>query len=424
VDTHDAGALRELRVSRNVSQAKVARHAGVSVSHISRVENGDRPLTPAVINGYDQALDFPISTEVLPAARSGDTLRTYRRGQGTDDMKRRAFTAAVAAIAAGGPLGEPISRAVAALDHAEVPSRVGAADVVQVEQAADMFTAWDLRFGGGLAREIAKIQLRWATGLLNAKMGESVRDRLNCAVGALAERAAWSTFDSGQHDAARTLFKLALYEASEADDPDLRAHILSDIATQQMYLGHPDECLKLIRMAEGDDRISSAVRFVLHGVKARAFGTLADESSCLRQIGMAEQAYASVTGDNTPEWMTKFLNDAHVYSVTGQAAFALAQSTGTFRDDAHQRLTRAINGFDSGRARAVVLCATRLAILHLDAGHTGEGAAAARDALRAMPGLRSARIAEDLSTMRTATRRHASMNHLGADITLAISAVG
>jgi hypothetical protein len=320
-------------------------------------------------------------------------------------MKRRAFTAAVAAIAAGGPLGEPISRAVAALDQAEAPSRVGAADVVQVEQAADMFTAWDLRFGGGLAREIAKIQLRWATGLLNARMGETVRGRLNSAVGALAECAAWSTFDSAQHDAARTLFKLALYQASEADDANLRAHILSDIATQQMYLGQPDECLKLIRLAEGDDRISPAVRFVLHGVKARAFGTLADEPACLRQIGMAEHAHASVTNDNRPEWMAKFLNDAHVYSVTGQAAFSLAQTTGTFRDDAHQRLTRAINGFDIGRARAVVLCATRLAILHLDAGHAGEGAAAVHTALQAVPGLRSARINQDLTAMRTATCR-------------------
>src|SRR5437899_11844023 len=121
-------------------------------------------------------------------------------------------------------------------------------------------------------------------------MSDPIRDRLNTAVGSLAERSAWSTFDAGEHDGARSLFKLALYTATEADDPDLRAHILSDIATQQMYLGHPNDCLKIIRMADGDDRISPAVRFVLHGVKARAFGALAEADATTRQIGLAEDA--------------------------------------------------------------------------------------------------------------------------------------
>lgn len=134
-------------------------------------------------------------------------------------MKPRAFTAAIAAIAAGGPLAEPVSRALAALGDTSAPAHVGLADVVQVEQAEQMFTAWDLRFGGGLATEMAKTQLRWATGLLEAHMSDTVRVRLNAAVGSLAERAAWSTFDSGRHDAARTLFKLAVYAATEATTP-------------------------------------------------------------------------------------------------------------------------------------------------------------------------------------------------------------
>jgi len=321
-------------------------------------------------------------------------------------MLRRAFTAAVAAIAAGGPLGEPISRALAALGHADTPSRVGLTDVVQVEQTEAMFTTWDLRFGGGLAREMAGTQLRWATRLLDAAMSDTVRTRLHSAVGSLAERAAWSSFDAGRHHPARTLFKLALYAATEADDADLRAHILSDIATQQLYLGQPGECVKIIRMAQGDDRISPAVRFVLHGVTARAYGVAGDDQACTQHIGLAEQAYAQVKPATTPPWMTSFLCDAHVYSVTGQAAYSLARAHARFSDDAHTRLTRAIAEFDVGRARAVALCSTRLATLHLRAGHLAEGGQAVRTALAAVPGLRSARIGRDLTSMRKATDRH------------------
>jgi hypothetical protein len=343
----------------------------------------------------------------LAAQRAGDdTLPKRSDGEEAEEMRRRAFIATVAAISAGGPLAEPAGRVLAALSEAVPPAQVGVADVTQVEQAADMFTMWDLRYGGGLAREMAKTQLRWALGLRDAQMSTPTRRRLDVAVGGLAERAAWSTFDAGDQGGARALFTLALHAATDADDPDLRAHIMSDIATQQMYLGHPGDCLKVIRLAEGDDRIRPSVRFVLHGVKARAFGALGDAEAANRQIRLAEDAYAAVTPEATPEWMTKFLNGAHVYSVTGQAAYALARAHGKFSQEAHDRLGRAIAGFDGSRARAVALCATRLAVMHLDAGHLPEGEKAARAALAAVPGIRSARIAKDLAAMRSAAGRH------------------
>jgi hypothetical protein len=365
------------------------------------VENGIRPPSPAVVNGYEQAIGVRLATDSASGGRA--TLSTNRLGEDANEMRRRAFTAAVAAIAAGGPLGEPVHAALATLTTADTPTRVGLADVMQVEQAEAMFTTWDLRFGGGLAREMASAQLKWATRLLDAQMTDDVRAKLHTAVGSLAERAAWSSFDAGQHESARTLFKLALFAATEADDADLRAHVLSDIATQHLYLGHPAECLKVIRLAEGDDRITPAVRFVLHGVKARSYGAAGDADHCAHQIGLAEQTYADVQPDDTPAWMNAFLTEAHVHSVTGQAAYSLARSRNEFSDDAHIRLTRAVAGFDSNRARAIALCSTRLAILHLHAGHVAEGTFAARTALRAAPGLRSERIARDLTRMQRAT---------------------
>lgn len=337
-------------------------------------------------------------------------------------MKRRAFTAGIAALAAGASLAEPIGRVLATLSGADTPARVGLPDVIQVEHAADQFTASDLRFGGGLARELAKAQLTWACGLLDAHMQDTVRVRLHSAVGSLAERAAWSTFDAGRHADAQKLFEIAVHAAAEADDPDLLAHILSDVATQHLYLGFPEECVRVVRQASGDDRVSPAVRFVLHGVRARAEAAMGHRGAVRDHILLAEDAYAAVTADNTPVWMTKFLNPAHIDSVTGQAAYSLARTTATFSDDAHDRLARAIGGFTPTRARAIALCATRLATLHLHHGNLVEGEAAARTALENVPGLRSARIRQDLKTMRAAAGRHDAdtMTSLRDDITTAI----
>lgn len=421
--TLDGSTLRRIRRDRNIAIAEVARCAGVSTGHISRVETGQRPASPAVLHGYESALGVPLTARA--ADGSGDTLAVDTRTEDADDMNRRAFTAAIASIAVGGPLGKPIQHALASLGPAPTPARVGLADVVQVEQAEQMFTTWDLRFGGGAAREMAGAQLRWATRLLDARMGDTVHARLHSAVGSLAERVAWSAFDAGEQQPARELFRVALYAATTADDPDLRAHILSDVATQCLYLRQPDECLRVIRLAEGDERIRPGVRMVLAGVKARAFGAIGDTSACEREMTRAEDAFADVDLGDTPAWMTAFLNEAHVNSVTGQAAYLLARSRGEFSDDAHRRLSTAIAGFDGGRARAVALCSTRLATLHLRAGHLEEGREAVGTALRAVPGLRSARIARDLTSMRTAAEsRGSDGQELSTDITRALAAAG
>ncbi|MDQ1293280.1 MAG: hypothetical protein QG608_1161 [Actinomycetota bacterium] len=165
------------------------------------------------------------------------------------------------------------------------------------------------------------------------------------------------------------------------------------------------------------------VRFVLHGVKARVFGTLGDASACTRQIGLAEHAFSGVRSGNTPDWMASFLCEAHVASVTGQAAYALARATNEFSCDAHDRLAGAIAAFDESRARAVALCSTRLAALHLRAGNLDDGIHAARTALDAAPGLRSARITRDLVAVRSAAdqRPHDSTRELSTQITDALA---
>ena len=61
-------------------------------------------------------------------------------------------------------------------------------------------------------------------------MTDGVHTGLHAAIGTLATFAAWAAFDTGHHQAACHLHTLALDAAVIAEDPDLRAHILADVA--------------------------------------------------------------------------------------------------------------------------------------------------------------------------------------------------
>jgi signal transduction histidine kinase len=93
-------------------------------------------------------------------------------------------------------------------------------------------------------------------GRADARRGARIAEggaRLAAAVGALAARAGWAAFDVAAHEAGRSLFRLALHTAARAGDPDLRAHILVEVAAQHSYPGnpgYPEDGLEIIRMVE------------------------------------------------------------------------------------------------------------------------------------------------------------------------------
>ncbi|MEU1266937.1 helix-turn-helix domain-containing protein, partial [Streptomyces cellulosae] len=76
---HPGQELRQLRRRRGVSLAGLARRIHCAKGCLSRVESGDKPLTPAVAEACDAALD----TGGLPARLVATALPAQRR-QGAD----------------------------------------------------------------------------------------------------------------------------------------------------------------------------------------------------------------------------------------------------------------------------------------------------------------------------------------------------
>lgn len=268
-DGYDGPTLRSLRESQGVTLRKVAKQAGMSHGHLSKVERGEphRPVTPAVLQAYEQATGVRLTgtaghSSVEPEA--GDC----RRGQ-LSEARRRVLRAKIAAVAVGGALDGKAERLLDHTGRLTVCDVADSADVAQLEQVAAVSAGLDMRYGGGVTDQLARAQLRWAVMMLDSNASAEVRRRLQAAVGCLAQRAGWAAFDADAHEVARSLFTVGLYAATHADDPDLRAHIITDFAAHANYLGYPDDCLYIVRQAEVDERIGSAMWTVIHCVKAR-----------------------------------------------------------------------------------------------------------------------------------------------------------
>lgn len=184
----DGKILRELRERAHLGLGRIVCRSGlpVSVSHLSRVERGERRVTPVVVAAYEKALGIKIA-DIVSEARGTDRI---------DDVEREAFTSTIGKLAAGGAAEESVDRLLAvASGGLTLPTRIGLADVVHVEHGTVMVRGMDLRFGGGLVWQMAEPLLQWAVGLHGASMTDSTRVRLDAATGALAAFAAWAAFD-------------------------------------------------------------------------------------------------------------------------------------------------------------------------------------------------------------------------------------
>lgn len=425
---YDGPTLRAIRESMGVPLRRIARQAGMSHGHLSKVERGEhgRPVTPAVLAAYERVTGVRLAEAAAAISDETDGLtgrggRSWRPGQLTE-MRRRAYNAAIGAITVGGQLGEPFTRLLDTTGRPVAPVPPAEDDLLQLSRLAELLTELDLQFGGGLSHQLTRTILRWAVPMLDTcDLDPELARQLHAIVGQLAARAAWSAFDVGAHEAARSLFRLALYAAVRADEPDLRAHVLADVAAQHNYLGYHRDCLEVVRLGEGDERVAPAVRAVLHTVKARGYAALGEVTAARLHVELAEEVFRQVRAD-APGWVASLAEPARLAANTGQALAVIAEHSGDDADrkQAQQRLLRAATELDPHRhARAIALATVGLAQLHIESGDYDNGRTWAQQALTHHQRVRSGRFLTALTALRAAAAaqtHHPAMQELAADL--------
>ncbi len=85
-------ALRLIRVFHDLKQVELAKKLGVSKSHISEIEKGNKSPSLDLIQRYATEFKIPVSSimffaEELPNAKSGDKIRSKIAGKVIDILR-------------------------------------------------------------------------------------------------------------------------------------------------------------------------------------------------------------------------------------------------------------------------------------------------------------------------------------------------
>ncbi|MDQ4031121.1 MAG: hypothetical protein M3332_02155, partial [Actinomycetota bacterium] len=202
----------------------------------------------------------------------------------TDEMRRRALLAAagVAALSGHPLLGELLS--LPAPPEAPLPSRLGMADVAEVDSLTGHVDALARERGGQAGAVLAVVD--HSMRLRAVPAAPPVAARLGSELARLCTLAGWCCADSGLDDHARHYFGQAVELAAKVGDAYWVASALRFSGAIERELGHPNDALKLYQLgqfklmkAPGDDPRIAVVAAWLESESALALVDMGHEQA-------------------------------------------------------------------------------------------------------------------------------------------------
>ncbi|MFK8844924.1 transcriptional regulator [Streptomyces sp. Ac-502] len=382
------------------------------------------PLTPADV-GLPGPLQPPAHGTDLPWQHTA-TIAAIAHLTRSDLMLPHTRTSDDAAqIRAADALLEPLRRwpsaKPASMPNAPRTGRLGIAQVESIEALTAAFRDADNRHGGVLSRRAVVAQMSEINDLLaTASYTEATGRRLFRAVADLGSVAGWMSFDAGAHVSAQRLFVAAVHAASEGGDRQLGAHILQCMARQMSHLGHVEDALELIALAQYGARrhASPGTRAVLAALHSRFSAMCGDLEESQRAAQEAEDAFTRIRPDDEPPH-TAFFDEAELSATLGVAhQIAAKQTSGHQRTHrAEQSLTLLTNALrlrPDARVRSRAFDHIGLARTHLAVGELAGACQEATIALTIAEGLHSTRIADRLSELHEETEPYAGSSEISA----------
>ncbi|MFD7641967.1 sporulation protein [Kitasatospora sp. NPDC059795] len=187
-------------------------------------------------------------------------------------------------------------------------SRVGAADLVELQEAADDARRWDSKYGGGSwkASSVTACLRERAVPLLSGSFGDGIGRELFAVTSELSRLAGWTAFDIGQHDAAQRHFVQALRLARAARDVQLGCYVLTTMAMQTLLRGFPGEAIDMTQGAFERARASAAPRVLAFTklIEARAHARDHDARAASAALAASEALLDRARDDaDEPSWI-------------------------------------------------------------------------------------------------------------------------
>lgn len=193
--------------------------------------------------------------------------------------------------------------------------QVTSSDVQSLYALADHFTGLDRRHGSGSSQTravMADFLVRQVAPMLYGTYTDAVGRDLMRAAATLCGQLAFMSYDAGEHATAQQHVTIALRLAKAADDRLYGAHLLANLATQAVHLGHSRDAARLAEAAiDGAGRAPAAVLARLHATAATAYAQSGERRGRQLALARAERALDRAGAVPGPRWVTYF-SPAHL----------------------------------------------------------------------------------------------------------------
>lgn len=218
----------------------------------------------------------------------------------------------------------------------------------------------------------------------------------------MTELAGFMAYDQGKSQGlAQRFFIQALSLARQSGDRAYSAHIVSNLATQALFLDHGTEAARLARAARsGAGRAATPTLLArLATVEARGWALAGDQHETRAAIRRAENALSRSAPATDPSWLATYTPAHHA----GSIMHAL-RDLGAYQEAA--RHAEVALDLPEINVRTRALHSTLLATVHAGQGELDAACATATRPLAASASLTSARLNERLRDFTRRVRAH------------------
>jgi transcriptional regulator with XRE-family HTH domain len=397
-----------------VHRPRLAEALKVSVETVGELLTGTAAhrTAPAYLAPYGLAelprvADEPADDHAAPpyawgALRTLEDLAVLLR---SDMLTRRDILAASVTMAAGKALTEPVASwlntAPGGLPATEGHGlgKIGMAAVEGIERTVRYFVTSDASAGGGLAREAAVGQLKYAVDLAQyGSYSEAVGTRLLTVIADLAGWVGWMSHDAGMEGPAQRYAWYGLRAAHEAgsERAQLRAiGMLDDLAMYSRAAGHLDTARRFVSLAldriPDDPHRFNPVRAILRsrlGTVLSGMGS-AHSAEVDRNVNLSFDLHRKAQDDEPSPWLAAYFPyscapgaDAELASEAAASYHALAQEDARLAGRAQQHARQALERRSDGFTRSRVFDQVMLARAEFRAGELDQACRDGQEAIR------------------------------------------
>lgn len=290
--------------------------------------------------------------------------------------------------------------------------RIGASDVEAIESSTRFFAVTDADKGGGLSREAAVGQLKYAVDLArHASYSEAVGNRLLAAVAELSGLVGWLSHDSGMAGPAQRYFTYGLQAARESTDPRAKllvVSILADMGQQMRWIGRPEAALKLhdlaIRQLPQDHsrhRVLLAVLTAKRAENGLAYLGASHLPEARDSLSQAFDLYHHADDEDRATAATYWhraldMSEAELSMAAASAYMTMAKDDPRLALEAEKHTRAQIAQMPDGQGRARIFSQIRLARLRLLAGEPEQACDDGDQALHLAGSVKSAMVRSKL----------------------------